>query len=148
MNNKNRVSASLNPDIRIQTFQTIERDGEIDEFEFETKGTKQEKRGALYIRYDEVIEDITVHITLKIQDGQVRLLRSGEIKQNLHFVEGETTTSLYEIPSGKMPLDIRTLSIHHFVQPDEGKLKIRYELFQNEEKMGTYLYQITYKELK
>lgn len=142
------MSASLNQNIRIQTLQTIERDDEFDEFEFETDGTWQEKRNAEFIRYDEQVEDLTVHITLKIQEDEVRLMRSGNIKQNLHFVEGKDTVSLYEIPTGKIPLTIRTLSIHHYVQPDQSKLEIRYELFQNEEKMGTYLYQITYKELK
>lgn len=137
----------LDQNIQIQTLQLIERDGETDEFENETTGTWQEKRQVEYIRYDEQIEDISIHITLKIQDSEVKLMRSGEIKQNLHFVEGKDTVSLYEIPAGKIPLTVRTLSINHFIQPEESKLKIRYELFQEEEKMGTYLYQITYKEL-
>ncbi|ANZ34098.1 DUF1934 family protein [Staphylococcus carnosus] len=137
----------MDQNIRIQTLQVIKRDGETDEFEYETNGTWQEKRQVEYIRYDEQIEDITIHVTLKIQDGEVKLMRSGEIKQNLHFVEGKDTVSLYEIPAGKIPLTVRTLSINHFIQPEMSKLKIRYELFQDEEKMGTYLYQITYKEL-
>lgn len=137
----------LDQNIRIQTLQVIKRDGETDEFEYETNGTWQEKRQVEYIRYDEQIEDITIHVTLKIQDGEVKLMRSGVIKQNLHFVEGKDTVSLYEIPAGKIPLTVRTLSINHFIQPEMSKLKIRYELFQDEEKMGTYLYQITYKEL-
>lgn len=137
----------LDQNIQIQTLQLIKRDGETDEFEYETNGTWQEKRQVEYIRYDEQIEDISIHVTLKIQDSEVKLMRSGEIKQNLHFVEGKDTVSLYEIPAGKIPLTVRTLSINHFIQPEESKLKIRYELFQEEEKMGTYLYQITYKEL-
>ncbi|KOR14294.1 hypothetical protein AMC75_05340 [Staphylococcus carnosus] len=137
----------MDQNIRIQTLQVIKRDGETDEFEYETNGTWQEKRQVEYIRYDEQIEDITIHVTLKIQDGEVKLMRSGEIKQNLHFVEGKDTVSLYEIPAGKIPLTVRTLSINHFIQPEMSKLKIRYELFQDEEKRGTYLYQITYKEL-
>ncbi|CAL27171.1 DUF1934 domain-containing protein [Staphylococcus carnosus] len=137
----------MDQNIRIQTLQVIKRDGETDEFEYETNGTWQEKRQVEYIRYDEQIEDITIHVTLKIQDGEVKLMRSGVIKQNLHFVEGKDTVSLYEIPAGKIPLTVRTLSINHFIQPEMSKLKIRYELFQDEEKMDTYLYQITYKEL-
>ena len=137
----------LDQNIHIQTLQVIKRDGETDEFEYETNGTWQEKRQVEDIRFDEQIEDITIHVTLKIQDGEVKLMRNGEIKQNLHFVEGKDTVSLYEIPAGKIPLTVRTLSINHFIQPEMSKLKIRYELFQDEEKMGTYLYQITYKEL-
>ncbi|AYU56245.1 Uncharacterized beta-barrel protein ywiB [Staphylococcus piscifermentans] len=137
----------MDQNIQIQTLQLIKRDGETDEFEYETNGTWQEKRQVEYIRYDEQIEDISIHVTLKIQDSEVKLMRSGEIKQNLHFVEGKDTVSLYEIPAGKIPLTVRTLSINHFIQPEASKLKIRYELFQEEEKMGTYLYQITYKEL-
>ncbi len=47
---------------------------------------------------------------------------------NLHFVEGQTTTTFYDISAGRIPLEVKTLRILHFVSGDGGKLKIHYEL--------------------
>ncbi|KXA36468.1 hypothetical protein HMPREF3225_02229 [Staphylococcus lugdunensis] len=66
---------------------------------------------------------------------------------NLHFVEGKTTTTLYDISAGRLTLTVKTLSILHFVNKSGGKLKIHYELYQENEKMGTYQYEINYKEI-
>ena len=65
---------------------------------------------------------------------------------NLHFVEGEDTITLYEITGGRIPLTVRTHSILHFVTEHGGKLKVHYDLIQDDEKMGSYQYEITYKE--
>ena len=66
---------------------------------------------------------------------------------NLHFVEGHETTTLYDVPTGKIPLTVKTLSLMHFVTHNGGKLKIHYELYQDEQKMGSYQYEINYKEI-
>ena len=42
---------------------------------------------------------------------------------NLHFVEGHETTTLYDVPAGKIPLTVKTLSLKHFVTHNGGKLK-------------------------
>ena len=52
---------------------------------------------------------------------------------NLHFVEGKKRLH-YMIHLQDGFLNCKTLSILHFVTPDGGKLKIHYELYQNEEK--------------
>ena len=92
-------------------------------------------------------EEAKVNVTIKIEDSGVKLIRKGDINMNLHFVEGEETTTLYDIPAGRIPLTVKTLSILHFVTPNGGKLKIHYELYQNEEKMGSYQYELNYKEI-
>ena len=51
---------------------------------------------------------------------------------NLHFVRTWTTT-LYDVPAGKIPLTVKTLSLKHFVTHNGGKLKIHYELYQDEQ---------------
>jgi uncharacterized beta-barrel protein YwiB (DUF1934 family) len=44
---------------------------------------------------------------------------------------------------------IEFLIFHHFHSQNAGggKLKIQYELHQNDEKMGSYQYEINYKEI-
>ena len=116
-----KVSSKLNKNINIQTRQVLKQNGEKQRFEFTTKGFWQQKFADL--------------------------IRKGDINMNLHFVEGHETTTLYDVPTGKIPLTVKTLSLMHFVTHNGGKLKIHYELYQDEQKMGSYQYEINYKEI-
>ncbi|MCE3020783.1 DUF1934 domain-containing protein [Staphylococcus pasteuri] len=132
--------------VKIQTKQIIKQNGDKEKFDFTTEGSWH-KRQSHIIRYNENIDDAKVNVTIKIEDDGVKLIRKGDINMNFHFVEGVETTTLYDIPAGRIPLNVKTLSILHFVTPDGGKLKVHYELYQNDEKMGSYQYEINYKEL-
>lgn len=124
----------------------MKQHNEKEKFEFTTEGTWQQRQSN-FIRYVEQIEDATVNVTIKVDDDSVKLIRKGDINMNLHFVEGQTTTTFYDISAGRIPLEVKTLRILHFVSGDGGKLKIHYELYQDNEKMGSYQYEINYKEI-
>ncbi|HDG5560702.1 TPA: DUF1934 domain-containing protein [Staphylococcus aureus] len=132
--------------VSIQTKQALKQHNEKEKFEFTTEGTWQQRQSN-FIRYVEQIEDATVNVTIKVDDDSVKLIRKGDINMNLHFVEGQTTTTFYDISAGRIPLEVKTLRILHFVSGDGGKLKIHYELYQDNEKMGSYQYEINYKEI-
>ncbi|HGZ4661397.1 TPA: DUF1934 domain-containing protein [Staphylococcus aureus] len=132
--------------VSIQTKQVLKQNNEKEKFEFTTEGTWQQRQSN-FIRYVEQIEDATVNVTIKVDDDSVKLIRKGDINMNLHFVEGQTTTTFYDISAGRIPLEVKTLRILHFVSGDGGKLKIHYELYQDNEKMGSYQYEINYKEI-
>ncbi|GBU90603.1 DUF1934 domain-containing protein [Staphylococcus aureus] len=132
--------------VSIQTKQVLKQHNKKEKFEFTTKGTWQQRQSN-FIRYVEQIEDATVNVTIKVDDDSVKLIRKGDINMNLHFVEGQTTTTFYDISAGRIPLEVKTLRILHFVSGDGGKLKIHYELYQDNEKMGSYQYEINYKEI-
>ncbi|HDD5066237.1 TPA: DUF1934 domain-containing protein [Staphylococcus aureus] len=132
--------------VSIQTKQVLKQHNEKEKFEFTTEGTWQQRQSN-FIRYVEQIEDATVNVTIKVDDDSVKLIRKGDINMNLHFVEGQTTTTFYDISAGRISLDVKTLRILHFVSGDGGKLKIHYELYQDNEKMGSYQYEINYKEI-
>ncbi|WP_196211653.1 DUF1934 domain-containing protein, partial [Staphylococcus capitis] len=104
----------MNKNINIQTRQVLKQNGEKQRFEFTTKGSWQQKF-ADFIRYEEQIEDAKVNVTIKIEDSGVKLIRKGDINMNLHFVEGLVTTTHYDVPAGKIPLTVKTLSLMHFV---------------------------------
>lgn len=140
------MSSKLDKKVSIQTKQVLKQHNEKEKFEFTTEGTWQQRQSN-FIRYVEQIEDATVNVTIKVDDGSVKLIRKGDINMNLHFVEGQTTTTFYDISAGRIPLDVKTLRILHFVSGDGGKLKIHYELYQDNEKMGSYQYEINYKEI-
>ncbi|HAR4317607.1 TPA: DUF1934 family protein [Staphylococcus aureus] len=124
----------------------LKQHNEKEKFEFTTEGTWQQRQSN-FIRYVEQIEDATVNVTIKVDDDSVKLIRKGDINMNLHFVEGQMTTTFYDISAGRIPLEVKTLRILHFVSGDGGKLKIHYELYQDNEKMGSYQYEINYKEI-
>lgn len=132
--------------VSIQTMQVLKQHNEKEKFEFTTEGTWQQRQSN-FIRYVEQIEDATVNVTIKVDDDSVKLIRKGDINMNLHFVEGQTTTTFYDISAGRIPLEVKTLRILHFVSGDGGKLEIHYELYQDNEKMGSYQYEINYKEI-
>ena len=136
----------MDKNIHIQTKQVLKQNGEKQKFEAAVQGLWQ-KKNADYIRYQEQIEDAVVNVTIKIEETGVKLIRKGDINMNLHFVEGQDTTTLYDIPAGRIPLTVKTRSILHFINDNGGKLKIQYELHQNDEKMGSYQYEINYKEI-
>ena len=129
---KIKVSHTLDKNIHIQTKQVLKQNGENKHLNFLLRimATKH----ADYIRYQEQIESAIVNVTIKIEDNGVKLIRKGDINMNLHFVEGKDTTTLYTIPAGRIPLIVRTKNILHFVNENGGKLKIQYELHQNDEK--------------
>lgn len=131
----------------IHTKQVVKQHDDKQKFSFKTEGTWQ-KRQADFIRYKETIEDATVNVTVKIEQAGVKIIRKGDMNMNIHFVEGEDTITLYEINGGRIPLTVHTHSILHFVTDDGGKVKVHYDLLQEDEKMGTYQYEISYKEKK
>lgn len=140
------MSSKLDKKVSIHTKQVLKQRNEKEKFEFTTEGTWQQRQSN-FIRYVEQIEDATVNVTIKVDDDSVKLIRKGDINMNLHFVEGQTTTTFYDISAGRIPLEVKTLRILHFVSGDGGKLKIHYELYQDNEKMGSYQYEINYKEI-
>ncbi|ARJ51153.1 DUF1934 domain-containing protein [Staphylococcus lutrae] len=131
--------------VTIEVEQVVKREGQKECFSYQTMGQWLKKESA-WIRYQEQIESATVDVTLKVLEGSVKLIRNGDIRMNLHFVEGQETTTFYELPYGKMLLTVQTLGMNHFVSESGGRLKIHYVLFQDDEKVGTYQYEIKYKE--
>ncbi|ARB78504.1 DUF1934 domain-containing protein [Staphylococcus lugdunensis] len=132
--------------VKINTKQVLKQNGDKQQFDMTTIGVWQQRQSE-FIRYEENIEDANVNVTIKIDQQGVKLIRKSDINMNLHFVEGKTTTTLYDISAGRLTLTVKTLSILHFVNKSGGKLKIHYELYQEDEKMGTYQYEINYKEI-
>jgi uncharacterized beta-barrel protein YwiB (DUF1934 family) len=136
----------LTKTVKINTKQVLKQNGDKQQFDMTTIGVWQQRQSE-FIRYEENIEDANVNVTIKIDQQGVKLIRKGDINMNLHFVEGKTTMTLYDISAGRLTLTVKTLSILHFVNKSGGKLKIHYELYQEDEKMGTYQYEINYKEI-
>ncbi|GGI29739.1 MULTISPECIES: DUF1934 domain-containing protein [Staphylococcus] len=132
--------------VAIETHQIVKQEDSKEKFTNHVDGTLTEKN-ATFIRYNEAVDNADVNVTVKIANDAIKIIRKGDINMTLHFKEGQPTKTFYHLPEGKILLVVNTLSIIHFVSETGGKLKVHYELYQDDEKMGTYQYEIKYKEI-
>lgn len=140
------MNDTVEHNIKVDVRQIVKKDGDKDIFSHQTTG-QWLKKDADFIRYHEKVDDAAVNVTVKLADDSIKIIRKGDINMTLHFVEGQDTTTFYEFPHGKVVLTVHTMSILHFVSENGGKLKVYYALFQGNEQIGKYQYEIKYKEI-
>ncbi|EKU46020.1 DUF1934 domain-containing protein [Staphylococcus massiliensis] len=136
----------MDNNVIIHTHQIVEQGNDTDRFDTTTKGVWKQKQ-AEFIRYVETVEQNRVNVTVKVEDNGVKIIRKGDINMRLHFVEGEDTITFYELPTGRIPLTVHTKSIITFQEAHGGQVKVNYDLYQENEIMGSYQYEIKYKEI-
>lgn len=136
----------MKKNISVNVRQVVKQNGDKSTFQTNTTGTYH-KRNSDIIRYEETIDDQVVKNMLKIDKTGVKIHRTGTVNTTFHFVEGKDTVSYYETEAGRMTLNVKTLSIKHFIDEEKGKLKIHYQLSDPSGLLGTYQFQINYKEI-
>ena len=68
------------------------------------------------------------HTTLAVAPDRAVLTRAGELTTRMDFRPGETGTSLYETPYGKLPMTLRTLSLKSDLGEAGGHVTIHYQI--------------------
>ncbi len=105
------------------------RDEEPEKIELMTEGRMVEKNGKYYLSYDETAitgfgEGTT---TLKMDGGQVTMLRQGVAESRMTFEEKETHIGKYQTPFGLLVMGARTKELR--CRPGKsGSLYIEYTL--------------------
>ena len=66
--------------------------------------------------------------TLEIAPRRAVLTRTGELSSRMVFQPGETHTSLYQTPYGRIPMTLRTLSLRSDLGERGGRVTIRYTM--------------------
>lgn len=135
----------MKENISINVKQVVKQNGEKTTFQTNTTGTYH-KRMSDIIRYEETIDDNIVKNMLKIEEDGVKIHRTGTVKTVFHFIEGQETVSYYDTDAGRMTMNVKTLSIKNYIDDEKGKLKIHYQLSDQSGLLGTYQFQINYKE--
>ncbi|AQP54348.1 hypothetical protein CBF34_01700 [Vagococcus penaei] len=127
--------------LHIQT--KVYQNNEFTEHDIELSGQMIQIKDVIYLRYNESMEgvDTEIPVTIKLMpDGQVQLIRSGDVRMKLRFVYQQRQETLYHTPFGM--LDIATFTTNMRVSlkdnPYSGAIQIDYELFGGEEKIGVY----------
>ncbi|QJF24182.1 DUF1934 domain-containing protein [Mammaliicoccus vitulinus] len=136
----------MEENIHIHIKQVVKQNGEKSTFQTNTSGTYH-RRNSDIIRYEETIDNQIVKNMLKIENNGVKIHRTGAVKTVFHFVEGQETISYYDTEAGRMTMNVKTLSIKHDIDDIKGKLRIHYQLSDQTGLLGTYQFQINYKEI-
>lgn len=134
---------NLNIDIHIK--QQITNSEGTETFEFNTTGTLI-KKAHTYIMYKETIDDIVTDVRVKIEDERVRINRKGQLTLDFLFVPYETTQNMYHLANQKTVMEVTTNQM--LIESDEhsGRVYIQYTIVNNQTVLGSYTYDIEYKE--
>ena len=102
-----------------------------DEMELVTSGTLQRESGGGYtVSYQESeltgLEGTTTRLLIK--NGQVTLLREGNINSQMVFEEGRRHLSMYETPYGALSIGVNTRRMRSTLGEAGGDLEIDYAI--------------------
>ncbi|WP_312040088.1 DUF1934 domain-containing protein [Macrococcoides bohemicum] len=131
--------------IEIHIKQQITNSEGTETFDLITTGTLI-KKAHTYIMYKETIDDIVTDVRVKVEDERVRINRKGQLTLDFLFVPYETTQNMYHLANQKTVMEVTTNQM--FIESDEhsGKVYIQYTIVNNQTVLGSYTYDIEYKE--
>lgn len=135
----------INLDIEIHIKQQITNSEGTETFEFNTTGTLI-KKAHTYIMYKETIDDILTDVRVKIEDGRVRINRKGQLTLDFLFVPYETTQNMYHLANQKTVMEVTTNQMLIESEEHSGRVYIQYTIVNNQTVLGSYTYDIEYKE--
>jgi len=135
----------INLNIEIHIKQQITNSEGTETFDLITTGTLI-KKAHTYIMYKETIDDILTDVRVKFEDERVRINRKGQLTLDFLFVPYETTQNMYHLANQKTVMEVTTNQM--FIESDEhsGKVYIQYTIVNNQTVLGSYTYDIEYKE--
>ncbi len=135
----------INLNIEIHIKQQITNSEGTETFDLITTGTLI-KKAHTYIMYKETIDDIVTDVRVKVEDERVRINRKGQLTLDFLFVPYETTQNMYHLANQKTVMEVTTNQM--FIESDEhsGKVYIQYTIVNNQTVLGSYTYDIEYKE--
>lgn len=117
---------------------------EPDAMELVTSGTLEERDGGYTLSYQESeltgLEGTTT--VFHIRDGQVTLMREGEVNSLMVFEEGRRHLSMYDTPYGALAIGINTRRMRTDLGPLGGDIEIQYAIEVDHALTGLNLFQI------
>ena len=133
--------------IHLQT--TVTNGSDKETYELLTFGTLQKKGQSLYLKYEEVQEDLqTTNAIVKWSEEEVFIMRSGHVNMRQKFIKDVMTQSMFESPLGALQMLTTAKSMHLRVGPSQadGEMKLIYDLAIQGSDVGEYEMKITFKE--
>ena len=94
----------------------------------EAEGFLRYDDGELALTYSEDGEGGHLESEIIYSQGKMHVNRKGAIESNLHFIEGEKTCSIYEVPPYKFDMELFAKRIRADVNEDGGKIDLFYTM--------------------
>lgn len=137
--------------VKLKLTTTITHNGEKPEkLEIWSTGSIMRKRDQVYLQYEEVLEERTMKTTLRFGNEDAIIMRNGDIKMRLPFVNKALQRGHYEAEFGSMPVTTLTKKMlfeEENGEKENGRFVINYDLIMEENTVGNYHLEITYTEV-
>ena len=130
--------------------QIIPTDGELETYEMWLQGSFVNKSGSSYLRYEEVQEEQKIQTTVKLNNEQSFIMRSGSISMRLPLNSKQKENGHYENMYGSLPIVTKTIELSHepLNEKIEGRFYAHYDLIINGASVGNYKLEIHYSEVQ
>ncbi|RUL53130.1 MULTISPECIES: DUF1934 domain-containing protein [Lysinibacillus] len=136
--------------VKIKLNSTIQPiDGEPENYEMWLNGSYINKAGKTYLRYEEVLDDKSIQTTVKMDNLQALILRSGGVKMRLPFNSEKQESGHYDTQFGTLPILTETHQLTHDHEEEHGingNFKVQYDLIISGQSVGKYTLEIHYSE--
>lgn len=112
--------------------------------ELVSAGTLEQTENGFTISYQESeltgMEGTTT--VLQVTDGQVTLLRQGEVNSVMVFEEGRQHVSVYDTPAGALAISVNTRRLRSALNDQGGDIEIQYSIDIDSAVTGLNLFHI------
>jgi len=142
-------SKTLGRPVQIRLHSSIKHPGQDKEtHEIQATGRYIEKINSLYLKYEEEQDGQKIQTTVKLDDSEAFIMRSGAVKMRLPFDTERTSTGEYGNGPATMKLLVKTNRLEFKKKEDlgNGHFNVAYELHAEGSLLGTYEITITYSE--
>lgn len=120
------------------------KDQEPDTIELVTEGTMEFRDGGWDICYEE--SELTglrgVMTTFRVEPGTVILTRTGALKSQMIFRQGQPHDSLYQMDFGALMITVCATSIFFDLTPEGGFIDLVYDIEIEKSEAGTVDYHL------
>jgi uncharacterized beta-barrel protein YwiB (DUF1934 family) len=125
------------------------RDQEPDVIELVTEGTMEFRDGGWDICYEE--SELTglrgVTTTFRVEPGAVILTRTGALKSQMIFRQGQSHDSLYQMEFGALMITVCATSVFFDLTPEGGFIDLVYDIEIEKSAAGTVDYHLDIRAL-
>ena len=143
------MASEVGTNVKIKLVSTIiPTGGEREAVEMSLQGSKVERAGISYLRYDEVHEDASIRTTVKLTNDNAVIMRSGQISMRLPLNIEQCERGHYENIHGSFPIEVKTYVLKHEAAATSGQFDATYDLIIGGQTVGNYTLQISYSEVQ
>lgn len=141
---------NVEKDVKIKLQSTITPEGgESESYELWLQGSFIQKADKMYLRYEEVLDGKNIRSTVRMNDDNALILRSGGVNMRLPFNLQMLENGHYDTQFGLLPILTKTHQLtheHHEESILKGTFHVNYDLIISGETVGEYNLEIQYSE--